>query len=255
MLETNIFKGILVFAIGSLLGSFLNVLIYRLPREKSIVWPGSKCPKCNTPIAGYDNIPVLSWIMLFGKCRYCKEKISIRYPLVEILTAILLFFTYKSFGINGNWFFLTYFVCIMIVISLIDIDHMLILNSLTYPGIIVGFIYSYINNNIQQSLLGAFLGAIFFYLIVKISLFVMKKEGLGMGDVTFVALLGSWLGINYLLGSLLISFFLGSIIGIMLLIKKGKSEYFPFGPSLAIGALVTLLTNNFLLLWYMDKFL
>jgi leader peptidase (prepilin peptidase)/N-methyltransferase len=255
VIETNILKGILVFAIGSLLGSFLNVLIYRLPREKSIVWPGSKCPKCNTPIAGYDNIPVLSWLILSGKCRHCKEKISIRYPLVELLTATLLFLTYKNFGINENWFLLTYFVCLMIVISLIDIDHMLILNSLTYPGIIIGFIYSYANNNIQQSLLGAFLGAVFFYLIVKISFFIMKKEGLGMGDVTFVALMGAWLGINYLLGALLISFFLGSLIGIMLLIKRGKSDYFPFGPSLAAGALVTLLTNNFLLTWYMDKFL
>jgi len=255
VIETSLFKGILVFAFGSLLGSFLNVLIYRLPREKSIVWPGSKCPKCNTAIAGYDNIPVFSWLILGGKCRYCKEPINIRYPLIELLTASLLFLTYLSFDINWNWIFLTYFVCVLIVIAWIDIDYMLILDCLTYPAIIIGFIYSFINNNILQSILGAVGGAVFFYLIVKVSLLVMKKEGMGMGDVTLVTLMGSWLGLQYLLGALIISFLLGSVIGTGLLLIKGKSEYFPFGPSLTVGALITLLTHNYVLTWYLEKFI
>ena len=107
MIETELLKGILVFIIGGLLGSFLNVVIYRLPREKSIVFPGSKCPKCNNEIAWYDNIPILSWLLLKAKCRYCSEPISMRYPLVEFLTASLLYSTYLSLGINFNWLFLS----------------------------------------------------------------------------------------------------------------------------------------------------
>jgi leader peptidase (prepilin peptidase)/N-methyltransferase len=255
VIDAGVLKGFLVFAVGSLLGSFLNVLIYRLPREKSIVWPGSKCPKCNTAIAGYDNVPVLSWLILGGKCRSCKEKINIRYPLIELLTATLLFLTYRNFGIDWKWCFLTYFVAVLIVIAFIDLDYMLILDCLTYPAIILGFIYSFINNNILQSILGAFGGAVFFYLIVKVSLFLMKKEGMGLGDVTLVTLIGAWLGLEYLLGTVIISFLLGSVIGVFLLIKKGKSEYFPFGPALTIGAVITLLTNNYLLNWYLDKFI
>lgn len=254
MLEAFVLKGILVFIVGSLLGSFLNVVIYRFPREKSIVWPGSKCPGCNYDIAGYDNIPVISWLVLGGKCRHCKEPISKRYPLIELLTAVLLLFAYISHGINMNWLFISYFVCLMIVVSWIDIDHLLILNSLTYPATVLGIVYNFINNNILNSLLGAVTGGVIFYLIAKISFLLMKKEGMGMGDVTLVTLLGAWLGLKYLLGALVISFFLGAIVGVILLIKKGKSEYFPFGPSLAAGAIITLLTKNFLWIWYMEKF-
>ncbi|MBC7476410.1 MAG: prepilin peptidase [Candidatus Sericytochromatia bacterium] len=255
MIETDLFKSIIVLATGSLLGSFLNVVIYRLPREKSIVYPGSKCPSCNNVIAWYDNLPVLSWLLLGGKCRYCKNPIHFRYPAVELLTGILFLLTYAVFGIGWQWMFLAYFVCLLVVITWIDIDFMLIFNSLTYPGIAVGFIYSYINNNLQQSVLGSIIGTVLFYLIAKISLLVMKKEGMGMGDVTLVALIGAWLGLNDLIGSLMISFFLGSVIGIMLLLKKGKSEHFPFGPSLTLAALITLLTKNYLVTWYISKFL
>lgn len=255
MIDANLYKSILVLITGCLTGSFLNVVIYRLPREKSLVLPGSKCPGCDNPIAFYDNIPVISWLLLSGKCRNCKEKISIRYPLVELITGILFLLLYYSFNIGYNWIFLSYFVSLMVVITWIDIDFMLILHSITYPAIVVGFVYSYINNMLPQSILGFIIGTTLFYLIAKISLLIMKKEGMGMGDVAFVALLGAWLGLNNLMGALFISFILGSFIGIMFLMIKGKSEHFPFGPSLAIGALITLMTNNYLLNWYINNFL
>lgn len=255
MIDADLYKSILVLMTGCLTGSFLNVVIYRLPREKSLVFPGSKCPGCDKPIAFYDNIPVISWLILTGKCRKCKENISLRYPLVELITGILFFLIYNSFNIGYNWIFLSYFVSLMVVITWIDIDFMLILHSITYPAIVVGFVYSYINNTLPQSILGFIIGTILFYLIAKISLLVMKKEGMGMGDVAFVALLGAWLGLNNLLGSLFLSFLLGSLIGIAFLVIKGKSEHFPFGPSLAIGALITLITNNYLLNWYISNFL
>lgn len=217
--------------------------------------PGSKCPGCDRPIAFYDNIPVISWLILGAKCRKCKEKISIRYPIVELITGILFFLTYQNFDISLNWMFLSYFMCLMVVITYIDIDFMVILHSITYPAIVVGFIYSYINNILLQSVLGFIIGSVLFYLIAKLSFLLMKKEGMGMGDVALVALLGTWLGLTNLMGSLFISFLLGSLVGIIFLAVKGKSEHFPFGPSLAAGAIITLLTNNYLFNWYVNNFL
>lgn len=255
MIDTEIYKGILALTTGCLIGSFLNVVIYRMPREKSLVLPGSKCPGCDNPIAFYDNIPVISWLLLRAKCRNCSEKISIRYPIVELITGILFLLTYLNFDIGLNWAFLSYFISLMVVITWIDLDFMLILHSITYPAIAVGFIYSYINNTLLQSILGFIIGTVLFYLIAKLSFLLMKKEGMGMGDVAFAALLGSWLGLNNLLGSLFISFLLGSVIGLIFLAIKGKSEHFPFGPSLAIGALITLLSNNYVFNWYISNFL
>lgn len=255
MIDIDLYKSILVLITGCLTGSFLNVVIYRMPREKSLVMPGSKCPGCDRPIAFYDNIPVISWLILGAKCRKCKEKISIRYPIVELITGILFFLTYQNFDISLNWMFLSYFMCLMVVITYIDIDFMLILHSITYPAIVVGFIYSYINNILLQSVLGFIIGSVLFYLIAKLSFLLMKKEGMGMGDVALVALLGTWLGLTNLMGSLFISFLLGSLVGIIFLAVKGRSEHFPFGPSLAAGAIITLLTNNYLFNWYVNNFL
>ncbi|RYZ76729.1 MAG: prepilin peptidase [Proteobacteria bacterium] len=125
MIDIDLYKSILVLITGCLTGSFLNVVIYRMPREKSLVMPGSKCPGCDRPIAFYDNIPVISWLILGAKCRKCKEKISIRYPIVELITGILFFLTYQNFDISLNWMFLSYFMCLMVVITYIDIDFML----------------------------------------------------------------------------------------------------------------------------------
>lgn len=255
VINSYLINGVLVFATGSLLGSFLNVVIYRIPREKSIAFPGSKCPKCNTPIAWYDNIPVVSWVLLGAKCRYCKEPISIRYPSVELITAILFLLAFMTLGANWNWFFIAYFICLMVVITWIDIDHMLILDNITYPGILIGFLYNFIKGDIIQSLIGAFLGFLFFYMITKISLIVLKKEGMGMGDVVLATLLGSWLGLNSLIGTVFLSFVIGSLVGIFLLIKNRKSEYFPFGPALAFSALVTLISKNYIFDWYVNKIL
>jgi len=255
VIDTDLYKGILALVTGCLTGSFLNVVIYRMPREKSLVLPGSKCPGCDNPIAFYDNIPVISWLALKAKCRRCGEKISIRYPIVELITGILFYLIYQNFDIGLNWIFLSYFASLMVVITWIDIDFMLILHSITYPAIVVGFIYSYINNTLPQSILGFIIGTVLFYLIAKLSFLMMKKEGMGMGDVALAALLGTWLGLNNLLGSLFISFLLGSVIGLIFLALKGRSEHFPFGPSLAAGALITLLSNNYVFSWYINNFL
>lgn len=254
MIDSNLLKGFLVFITGAMLGSFLNVVIYRLPREKSLVWPGSKCPKCNNEIAAYDNIPILSWLLLMGKCRYCKEPISFRYPFIELLTASLFLLTYVNFGLDWRWVFLAYFISVLLVISWIDIDYMLILNSLSYPALIIGLLYNFINGKLTESILGSIIGSILFYLIVKLSTLIFKKEGMGMGDVILVAVLGAWLGWQNLIGTIILSFILGSVIGLALLFKRGKSDYFPFGPSLAIGAIITLFSDNYLLNWYVSKF-
>jgi leader peptidase (prepilin peptidase)/N-methyltransferase len=247
------FNLILIFIFGSMLGSFLNVVIYRLPREKSIIYPNSRCPKCNRSINFYDNIPIFSWLFLGGKCRYCKEPINIRYPLNELITALLLCIAYLVFGLNWKWIFITYFISLLIVISWIDIDYMLILDSLTYPGIVLGLVYSFFDNRFLDSLIGGILGYFLLFLVAKISLIFLKKEGMGLGDAILASLIGAWLGVSYLFGTFFISFFLGSIVGIILYFYRGKSDYFPFGPFLAIGSIVTFFSNNYLFELYLKK--
>ncbi|MFN8670525.1 MAG: prepilin peptidase [Candidatus Sericytochromatia bacterium] len=247
--------GLSVFVTGGLLGSFLNVVIYRLPREKSIAYPGSKCPKCNNAIAWYDNIPVLSWLALGAKCRYCKEPISFRYPSIELLTAILFLTTFMHFGVGWQWLFLSYFVALMVVITWIDIDHMIILDSVVYPGIILGILYNFINGVIMDSLLASFTGYAIFYALAKGSKLLLKKEGMGEGDITLVALLGAWLGMSKMFGTVFLSFFIGSIIGLFLLIRNRKSEHFPFGPALTASAFITIFSNNYVFDLYMRNFM
>lgn len=252
MIDATLLKGFLVFLCGCMTGSFLNVVIYRIPAEKSIVFPGSKCPKCNNKIAWYDNIPILSWLLLKAKCRYCAEPISMRYPLVELITAIIALLTFNVVGVGLNWILLFYFICTMIVISLVDIDHMLILDCIAYPSVLIGIIYSFINGSIYDSLIASIGGALILYLIAKLSLLIFKKEGMGLGDVSMIAIVGAWFGSKYLLSTFVISLFFGLFTGIILLLRKGKSEYFPFGPSIAVGALITVLTKNYLLNLYLS---
>lgn len=252
-----IINGLAVFFTGCLLGSFLNVVIYRMPEEKSIAYPSSRCPKCNNNISWYDNVPIFSWLLLGAKCRYCKDKISVRYPFVEFLTGCLFFLCFYTFGIDWKWIFISYFICLMVVITLIDIDNMIVLPAIIYPSIFVGVLYNFIKGDIIQSLLASFLGFIIFYIIEKISLLVLKKEGMGRGDALIACLLGSWLGVNSMINSVMMSFFIGSFIGFILLVKNNfKSKQFPFGPSLALSSLITLFSNeNYVFDWYIGNFM
>lgn len=248
--------GFLIFIVGLAFGSFANVCIYRLPKGKSIIYPGSFCPNCKKSIKWYDNIPLLSYIILKGKCRYCKEAISPRYFIVELLTGILFFLIYKKFGFSPSFYIYLLFVLSLIIVGFIDIDTFLISDIIVIPGIFLGLFFSFlfpeINNmntkleSFLYSFLGTLLGAgvlIFLAIFGKIA---FKKEAMGGGDIKLLAMIGSFLGWKSIFLSLFFASIFGTLISlILILLKKIKMEdYVPFGPYLGLGAVITIFLKN-----------
>jgi len=269
----EIFTYILSFIFGTVIGSFLNVCIYRLPKEESIVYPGSHCTLCNEPISFYNNIPILSYLFLRGKCSKCNSKISFRYPLVEILTGLLFLATVWSFGLSIETLFYLIFISALIPITFIDLEHMIIPNVITYPGIIVGILYNalktdwnysleLINNfslgmqsfflllsevPILDSIFGVILGGGILLLIAYVYEVVKKRQGMGMGDVKLLAMIGAFFGWEGVLFVIFLGSILGSVIGISIIIaKRGDLKYaLPFGPFLSIAAVIYIFTGGF----------
>lgn len=214
------------------------MLIYRIPRGISIVFPSSFCPNCKSKIKFYDNIPIISYIILKGKCRCCKNKIPLRYFIVEILMAFLFLFSYLKFNLSFNLLKILIFIFISITISFIDIENMLIPDVLSIPGIILGFLFSLFSKNFSNFLIGGIIGALIpliFYIIGKL----IKKELMGEGDIMVLSMIGIYTGWKTVITTLFIASFLGSIIGIILKIKS-KTKYLPFAPFLYFSALLTL---------------
>ncbi len=236
---------VFLILLGLIIGSFLNVLIYRMPIGKSIVKPRSYCPKCKKPIKFYDNIPVISFIILRGKCRGCKAKISLQYPLVEIFTAFTFWISYSFyFSISPIYtLFTIMFLCIMVVLAIIDFKHMILPDELTIGGGVLFLIYSFFNPLItyKDAFISAFGSALVFTLLYFFYLKVRKIEGLGFGDVKMMILLGAFLGVNKLLIALLLASLSGVIIGFIFIIFKGKDlkTKLPFGTFLGLGAYVS----------------
>jgi leader peptidase (prepilin peptidase) / N-methyltransferase len=246
----------LYFLIGLFIGSFLNVCIYRLPKGESILFPPSRCPDCNHRLGVIDLIPVISYLFLRGRCRYCQSSISIRYPMVELLTGIIFFFISKTF-INYQLFFYLIFASILIVISFIDLKDRVIPDSLSVGGIIMGLIFNAINHNFVSALLGATIGFAALFLIAKIGKLVFKKEAMGEGDFYLAALLGAFLGWKLLLVAVFAAFLFGGGVSILLLIsgRVKIGQELPFGPALCVGGLGALFFGQQLLSWYLALFI
>lgn len=248
---------IVVFWFGISFGSFLNVLIYRLPAGKSLIRPPSKCPHCESRIKFYDNIPIISYIILGGKCRRCKKSISLRYPFIEILSGLLTVYAIYSFGFSVKGIEAVLLSLAFLAIFFIDLDHTIIPDVFTIPGILIGLALGFLPGAIvgwQQSLIGIAVGAGAFILVGIMGRIIFKKEALGFGDVKYAAMVGAFLGWKYLLLMLIIASFLGSIIGIAIIYlggKKGKSTYIPFGPFLTVGAWVALYFGDDLIKAYL----
>lgn len=255
---------IFIFVLGTLIGSFLNVCIYRIPRKQSIVWPSSRCPSCGSPIKSYDNIPIFSYYLLLrGRCRACKEKISVRYPLVETLNAFFYLLVFWRFG--PGWSSAVY--CILcsalIVMTFIDLDFQIIPDRITLPGIPLGLLAgSFILPDpflratalgYKASLIGAVSGFSLFYLVAFLSIKILKKEGMGGGDIKLMAMLGGFLGWKAVILTTFLGSLAGSIIGIGLMVFRGreKGSLIPFGPFLALGALLSLFLGQEILIWYL----
>ena len=247
-----------VAAVGLLIGSFLNVCIYRIPRGQSIVFPASHCTSCNAPISPWDNIPVVSYLLLGAKCRKCSSGISFRYPLVEALNAALYCAVLWRYGIG--WPSLIYGVLIssLIVITFIDLDFQIIPDRITLTGIPVGLLAGslllpdpFMRADLlgfRSSLTGFLIGGGFFYLVA-----VLSRGGMGGGDIKLMAMVGGLMGWKAVLLTTFIGSLTGSFIGIFLMVFKGKGRKtkVPFGPFLALGALVTIFFAQEILLWYL----
>jgi len=230
---------------GSMVGSFINVCIVRLPKNESLVLPASHCPQCKKNIPWYDNIPIFSWIMLRGHCRFCHQKISIEYPIVEAITALIaLLFIYKG-GLKWDTFIYFCFSSVLVVIAFIDLHHRIIPNIISLPGILIGIILSFFLPNINplDSILGILIGGGSLYFIAEIYRILRKIEGMGMGDVKLLAMIGAFMGWEPLLYIILISSFSGAIIGILFISIKGKNWQYqiPFGTFLAFATIIQIL--------------
>jgi leader peptidase (prepilin peptidase)/N-methyltransferase len=240
---------------GLLIGSFLNVCIHRLPREESLVLPGSHCPACQAPIRPWDNIPLLSFLLLRGRCRGCGNPISWRYPLVEALTGGLFALTVERFGPTPLALSLLVFLAGLVVVAGIDIDHQIIPNVITLPGIPLGIALGLFLGEppILDRILGTLGGAGFLYLVLFYGGVLYGQEVMGEGDLNLIALIGAFLGWRGVAISILIGCLSGSAVGLMLIAtgRLTRRQHMPFGPFLCLGAMVALFWGEELVAWYL----
>ena len=252
---------ILAFIFGSIVGSFLNVCIHRMPLSESVVWPHSHCPKCKKKIPAYDNIPFLSFIILLGRCRFCKGRISWRYPLVELLTALMFVVLYIRFGLSYDFFIYAVLICCLIISTFVDIRYRIIPDEISVGGMIIGFILISItgvkmhpSSFNYRPLLNSFLGIVSGGGIIYITGFLFdlvyfkllkrppiqgETESMGGGDVKLLAMIGAFLGYKRVLATFFIAPFFGLIIGLFNLILR-KDHTIPYGPFLSLAALISL---------------
>lgn len=276
MSEREVLLYLFSFILGSVIGSFLNVCIYRLPREESIVYPPSRCTSCGSGIRFYHNIPLVSYVILKGRCADCGQRIPFRYPLVELISGIALAGAYWKFGLSVESLFYSVLIFSLIVITFIDLEHMIIPNVITIPVTIIGLIFNALITDWERSrhLLGTisfslenflgvlnevpFLDSVFglivggglLFLIAFLYVAIRKTEGMGMGDVKLLAMIGAFLGWKGVVFVMLVSSLLGTLTGLsIILYKKGNLRYaLPFGPFLSLGAVIYVFTDGFSLL-------
>lgn len=275
---------IFIFALGAIVGSFLNVVIHRVPREESIVFPNSACPKCKTPIKPYDNIPVLGWLMLGGKCRNCKEKISARYPAVELLTALLYAIVFWQIGFNPFLPVCLVFVTAIVALVFIDAEHMILPDVINYPLLVFALLvrlifplfisaeyFSDLNfaplRYMQEypvwlvSLIGAVFGGLvgggFLWLVGAIWKKLRGVDAMGLGDVKMMFAVGALLGWRLTFLSIFLGAFSGAVIGMFVIFRQKEKDFqaqIPFGIFLGIGSILALLFGEQLIRWYIETF-
>lgn len=256
----NLVIGILIFVFGAIVGSFLNVCIVRMPQEKSLIFPRSHCVHCQKPIPWYDNIPLASYFLLGARCRYCRQKISFRYVIVELLTAVSFVFFYNFFC--WNWILLPYLVfhCALMVATFVDLEHRIIPDEISLGGMIAGLIFSFLFPQLHhtssqvlglgRSLLGALIGGGSIYAMGMLGDFLFKKESMGGGDVKFLAMVGAFLGWQMALLTFFIAPFFGAVFGVIVKLRT-KESVIPYGPFLALGAWISLFWGKDAILWFL----
>lgn len=249
----EILTRICFFIFGSIIGSFLNVCIVRLPQEKSVVTPGSHCVKCNKPVRWFDNIPIISYVILKGKCRDCGAPFSIRYPLIELLTALIFLGFYLYFGLT--WLLIPYLLMLsgFIVATFVDFEHRIIPDEVSIGGTIAGFLLSLLIPQMHAthswitaaglSALGILVGGGTIYLMGLFGEWIFKKEAMGGGDVKLMAMVGAFLGWKYALLTFFLAPFFGAVVGIIEKIRT-KDSTIAYGPYLVLGAILSLFCGD-----------
>ena len=239
---------------GLVTGSFLNVVIHRVPRGVSIVRPRSRCPYCDGPIRAGDNIPVLSWVLLRGRCRRCSAPISGRYPFLEALTGALFVLCVERFGFTLEALAAAVLCSLLIVLAAIDLEHFLLPDRITLPGIVIGWLLQrwLPAASLLEAVVGALVGAGVLILLINVWYWLHDEESMGLGDVNMLAMIGAFLGWQGVISTLFVASLLGAVVGLGLiaarrLTLKGK---LPFGFFLALGALVSLFAGEALMRWY-----
>jgi len=238
---------------GAIIGSFLNVVIYRLPRGQSLSYPPSRCRNCNYSLRWFDNVPIVSWLWLRGRCRKCGVAVSWQYPIVEFVTAALFVLVAWLTPMGPLLFARLLLVCILVALFGIDLEHQILPNSITLPGIVVGLIFSAVAPpGLKDAIIGVLVGGGVLYAIAAGYYLWRREEGMGMGDVKMLAMIGGFLGWKAVLVTLVLSSFSGAIIGVLLLsLQKGDMKFaLPFGTFLALGALAAMLVGDPLIAWY-----
>ncbi len=248
---------IVPFIFGAVIGSFLNVCIYRIPAGLSIVSPASRCPACGAPLRFYDNIPIISYILLGGRCRSCGTVISIKYPFIEALTGLFALSLFSRYGLSVDFFAYFAFVSALIVITFIDLKHQIIPDVISIPCIVIGFILSFFTAlpGVLNSIAGIILGGGTLFIIAYAYFRATGNEGMGGGDIKLLGMIGGFLGWRGVLVTLLIGSFSGAIVGGVFMFISGKNSKYPipFGPFLALGAVVYLFFGEALIRWYILK--
>ncbi|MBF0426939.1 MAG: prepilin peptidase [Magnetococcales bacterium] len=259
---------LVLFILGAVVGSFLNVCIFRLPLQQSIVFPSSHCMDCGSPVRWYDNVPVLAWIWLRGRCRFCRASISVQYPIVEALAGVIAVVVCSRFGLTRESLALIVLGYALVVLTVIDLYHYILPDIITKPGIVLGLLFAVMPllgvtpfappfATWQNSIIGAFFGYWGLWLFAWIFERATGKVGMGLGDVKFLSMVGAWFGWQALPFTLFGGAFLGAIVGVLLifLTKRDRSKPIPFGPYLAVAVFVYLFYGDALILWYWQKFI
>ena len=256
MSQEYLFDDVIVFVIGTLFGSFANVCVYRLPQRLSIIFPGSHCPFCQEALRPWHNIPLLSYVLLGGRCATCKMAISPRYPLVEFGNGLLYVFLYHHYHFSVQGMVFALLATALLIVSCIDVAHTIIPNAITLPGIVVGICTSLWLTpvGVGNAVLGVLVGGGLFLLIAVLSVIILQREGMGGGDIKLVAMIGAFLGWHAVLITIFLGAVLGALVGtvLMLLQRQGRKDPVPFGPFLAIGALLALVWGDTILSWYVS---
>lgn len=250
-----IFHTIVAFVLGACIGSFLNVCIYRIPASLSIVHPGSSCPGCKTMIAFYDNIPILSYLWLRGRCRHCNTHIAVRYPFVELLGGFFAAASVQAFGFTLPALVIFIFIATLIVITFIDLDHRIIPDVISLPGIPIFFIAAFILTGItwQTRLIGILAGGGSLWAVAWGYQLLTGREGMGGGDIKLLAMIGAMIGWQGVLFTLFAASAIGTVVGLLAMLRLGKDMRLaiPFGPFLAAGAVLYIFFGQPLIAWYL----